>query len=325
MWLSTAPWRAKQRPKRQRGVASIAAHPEADNAATAAAGADTAFGETAADAFKAAEGAEPPQAGRRRLRRRRSTNESSSGSSDDSKLLRPPASGAASVASLPHDVVAALTCTACQTKGHHGILALAFGGDANMAEAFVAKIEGKRKGDKNWRLRARDIIIPAEARFRVPGDGNCLFSAVGVAYYLASRPDDNVVPSRAQIGNLVRTKFLAWASKQLDESACLMGAPLSALLIDPAGRWKTADEYVKGMALPVISRCQWGGFPEFCALAKWLKLRVWCFVEFQDKSVKLLCEPIGSSEDTPISLLWCGGCHYDACRLSTHQLNESLL
>ena len=58
-------------PKRQRGVASIAAHPEADNAATAAAGADTAFGETAADAFKAAEGAEPPQAGRRRLRRRR--------------------------------------------------------------------------------------------------------------------------------------------------------------------------------------------------------------------------------------------------------------
>jgi hypothetical protein len=111
----------------------------------------------------------------------------------------------------------------------------------------------------------------------------------------------------------------------MDEGACFMGTTLSALLIDSAGRWKTADEYVKGMELPVTSRCQWGGFPEFCAIAQWKNLRVWCFVEFQDKTVKLLCEPIGSREATPISLLWCGGCHYDACRLSTLQLNECLL
>jgi hypothetical protein len=28
----------------------------------------------------------------------------------------------------------------------------------------------------------------------------------------------------------------------------------------------------------------------------------------------LLCETIGSRKATPISLLWCGGCHYDAMR-----------
>jgi hypothetical protein len=260
-----------------------------------------------------------------------SSSEASSGSSDDSKIRRPPASGAASVASLLHEAVADLYCSACQTVGHHGILdcplvlALAFGGDAKMAEAFVAKIAGSRKWDENWRLRARDIIIPVEARFPVPSDGNCLFSAVAAAYYLAVRPDEKSVPAPATLGNRCRTRFLEWARKQMDEGACFMGTTLSALLIDSAGRWKTADEYVKGMELPVTSRCQWGGFPEFCAIAQWKNLRVWCFVEFQDKTVKLLCEPIGSREATPISLLWCGGCHYDACRLSTLQLNECLL
>jgi hypothetical protein len=182
-----------------------------------------------------------------------------------------------------------------------------------------------RKGDENWRLRARDIIIPVDARFPVPNDGNCLFSAVAAAYYLAVMPDAKSVPAPEKMGNTCRTKFLEWARKQMDEGACFMGTTISALLIDSAGRWKTADEYVKGMELPVTSRCQWGGFPEFCAIAQWKNLRVWCFVEFQDKTVKLLCEPIGSREATPISLLWCGGCHYDACRLSTLQLNECLL
>jgi hypothetical protein len=206
------------------------------------------------------------------------------------------------------------------------VLALAFGGDAKLAEAFVAKIAGLRKGDENWRLRARDIIIPVEARFPVPGDGNCLFSAVAIAMLLARDPNVKSVlpPQQVQVGNDCRTKFLLWARKKMDEGACFMGTTISALLIDTAGPWKTADDYVKGMALPVTSRSQWGGFPEFCAMAEWLKVRVWCFVEFQDKSVKLLCEPIGEIDATPISLLWCGGCHYDACRLSALQLNECL-
>jgi hypothetical protein len=206
------------------------------------------------------------------------------------------------------------------------VLALAFGGDAKMAEAFVAKIAGSRKWNENWRLRARDIIIPVEARFPVPSDGNCLFSAVALALLLAKEPSVKSVelPKKARLGNDCRTKFLLWARIQMEQGTSIMGAPLSALLIDSAGRWKTADEYVKGMALPVTSRCQWGGFPEFCAMAKWLSLRVWCFVEFLDKSVKLLCEPIGKRDATPISLLWCGGCHYDACRLSALQLSECL-
>jgi Mg-chelatase subunit ChlI len=70
-WLSTAPWRAKKMPIRKRVVASTAAHPDAVNAATAAAGADSAFGVAAADADKAAEGVEPPHTGRRRRRKRR--------------------------------------------------------------------------------------------------------------------------------------------------------------------------------------------------------------------------------------------------------------
>ena len=96
------------------------------------------------------------------------------------------------------------------------MLALAFGGDAKLAEAFVAKIEGLRKGDENWRLRARDIIIPVEARFPVPGDGNCLFSAVAIAMLLARSPNVKSVlpPLQVQYCNNCRTKFLLWARKK---------------------------------------------------------------------------------------------------------------
>ena len=84
-----------------------------------------------------------------------------------------------------------------------------------------------------------------------------------------------------------------------------------------------AQEYIKGMASPILSQDQWGGFPEIWALCRWRKAEAFVFGQVQKASgpvVRLLCPPIGEAGGATVCLLWVGGGHYDVCFVSAEKL-----
>jgi hypothetical protein len=248
-----------------------------------------------------------------------SSSGSSSGSSDDSKMMRPPASAArigrcgrrrraarrsssgslgfATSSPLSSSYFGTATCRALICWAPTPIGSFWTPLDPQQGNAYLPSAAAPR------RIRRRRLISLA--------GGGILCLLCANEFWLFSH--------RLAFGGS------RWCSPFVPHASSVDGGTAFSTIDRLYRSLENRRRIRKGMALPVTSRCQWGGFPEFCALAQWLNLRVWCFVEFLDKSVKLLCEPIGSRKATPISLLWCGGCHYDACRLSTHQLNESLL
>ena len=85
-----------------------------------------------------------------------------------------------------------------------------------------------------------------------------------------------------------------------------------------------AHEYCKGMALPILSQKQWGGFPEIWALCRWRKAEAFVFGEVQGASgpvVRLLCQPIGEAGGATVCVMWVGGVHYDVCFVSADKLS----
>lgn len=84
-----------------------------------------------------------------------------------------------------------------------------------------------------------------------------------------------------------------------------------------------AHEYISGMALPITSHRQWGGFPEIWALCRWQKSEAFVFGQVQEASgpvVRLLCPPIGNAGHATVCLMWVGGGHYDVCFVSADKL-----
>jgi hypothetical protein len=88
----------------------------------------------------------------------------------------------------------------------------------------------------------------------------------------------------------------------LSNIAVCDGLGVDAILLDDR-YWDSIDAYCSTMALPVISKRQWGGYAEVVVLAFVHKVRAWMFAALPDGKVNLLCAPIGAVDALPISIV----------------------
>jgi len=150
-----------------------------------------------------------------------------------------------------------------------------------------------------------------------------LFSAFGCALFLLKDGGDLPAAKRSALGFGCRNKCSKYVEQLSSSSTAVCnGLGVGEILLDDR-YWDDIAAYCSTMAFPVTSKRQWGGYAELVVLAFMLKVRVWIFVALPKRKVKLICAPIGALGGRSISIVWRGGCHYDALHLPKESLEEA--
>jgi len=218
-------------------------------------------------------------------------------------------------------------CEACQTRNHHSldycplVFAAMFDGDVEAAKSALENLGAA------YRPRAQACPYKryqrgSFAKFRCPGDGNCLFTAFGVGMVLAQGKRAPDYGARANYGRLCRQRFLCWTRASMEKDVQIGELSLKVLLLD-SGRWSGSDEYLHVMGAAITQRRQWGGFAEASVLAHMCKVKLYLFVSYEDGSVALQCEPVQPPGSTASVCLMYSGAHYDSLSMEPAALAEA--
>ena len=240
------------------------------------------------------------------------SSSSSSSSSSDAKMLDSPRPG---LKAPP----AKMFCEACRTSGHHLIqdcpliLVAMFDGDVAAAMKAISLLPNRYRSQGHL---AKNIEPDEFQIIKAPPDGNCLFTSIMMAGLVCRKGNVPSYDSRGLTGAKCREMYLKWVEPYLQRDLDLPGTGMRAqeLLVD-VSRWGGHDEYLRSMRGPVLSRRQWGSWPEALAIASKWKLKVCVFTQDAAGSLVLVQAPCGAEATTQVMCLLWNGSHYDALRL----------
>ena len=160
-----------------------------------------------------------------------------------------------------------LQCDICLTADHHVaedcplVYAAAYDGDVELISAMLLSLQEVNQRPARA-SRFPSVSSPNMQEIFIPPDGNCLFGALAVGRsYL-----EGVVSSmdqRVELGLQCRREYLV---KLAERHAIGPGATFAGIDIATAlaigHQWRSVEEYLDVMKLPVRSRRQWGGYSE---------------------------------------------------------------
>ncbi len=162
---------------------------------------------------------------------------------------------------------------------------------------------------------------PGWQRIRVPGDGDCMFTALTLCRMLAMGKAVPPFEQRAGWGQACRRRYLAGMKLRLDVGREYMGCPIRTLILASTGL--EPDEYLVRMSVgSTADRRTWGGFLELSMLAQ----RWWCRVHVfrvVGRDLALMCSIGMLPHSVPAQCKWGGHCavlwrggHWDTLRVS---------
>ena len=182
------------------------------------------------------------------------------------------------------------------------------------------------------------VEIPGAKLVRVPGDGNCMFTAYHIAVSNSLRQPDTDHsfegtgtahgPDMARQGRECRTTFLKRVEKHLSSLVDKKFGDLFlySILLDvsdinaeerrrPSIKWPEAQAYLRHMS-SWGTRASWGGVAELFVFAHMSLRKIYLAEHHNDGTWQLFLPPLGPECDAKgsICVAWAGG-HYDAVRL----------
>ena len=134
-------------------------------------------------------------------------------------------------------------CEACNTVGDHVlqncplVRAIARGSNTKDIEKALAALP---KADDGWGKQCPAVEIASKDHLKIPGDGNCLFSAFFCSWRHSRYPNKLPPVWELEAGKISaagargRNRFLTWVEPQLDR-------PEYAQTLLDEGNWKTAS------------------------------------------------------------------------------------
>jgi hypothetical protein len=163
----------------------------------------------------------------------------------------------------------------------------------------------------NWGRRV-EFPLKDVKRITIPGDGNCLFSALALGSRYCKEPDRSDSDSRdllKQMGELCRAGYLQNVNDMCKADFHLPSGLALADMLRHMVSGQSVDNYLSRMSPPITSRRQWGSYAEASVLAGLWKVQVG-FFGLTGQSVVMLHEPVGLDTGSHIAVLW-NGSHYD--------------
>ena len=146
----------------------------------------------------------------------------------------------------------------------------------------------------------------------IPGDGNCLFASMIVAYFY---PPGKGWPSKESIvsmGRKCREQYLKKLSERIKSGSAWLGE-VSILVALEASSSLTLKEYELSMQEPnAYDKKSWGGFFEATFMARLWKRRVAIFEMNADKSLALITQ-VGQDNAEILNIVWTGS-HFNVVR-----------
>lgn len=180
------------------------------------------------------------------------------------------------------------------------------------------------------------VELPGAQLLRVPGDGNCMFTAYWAAVH-ATVHGAGALPDRTELklhGRATRKSFLARVEamfRSKEPRNLIEGLPAHRILLDvedapdthpeaqrrlPAIDWPEAQEYLRRMQA-WGTRESWGGHAELAILARMSGRQIYLVERHSsDNTWQLFVPPLGGKEckKASICVAWDGG-HFDAVSL----------
>ena len=121
---------------------------------------------------------------------------------------------------------------------------------------------------------------------------------------------------RVELGLQCRREYLAKLAERhaIGPGATFAGVDI-AVALAIGQQWRSVEQYLDVMKLPVKHRRQWGGYSEALLLSYQWNVTVGIFAEGKTGDYFLLCDPIippgATDPEKRICLLWKGQTHYN--------------
>jgi hypothetical protein len=171
----------------------------------------------------------------------------------------------------------------------------------------------------NWGRRV-EFPLKDVKRITIPGDGNCLFSALALGSLYCTTPDRSDSDSTdfvKLLGERCRSTYLTNVKVMCEAEFHLPSGLKLADMLRHMVSGQSVDNYLSKMTPPILSRLQWGSYAEASVMAGLWKVQVG-FFGLTGQSVVMLQEPLGLDTGKHIAVLWNGN-HYDLLVLDRAQ------
>jgi hypothetical protein len=217
-------------------------------------------------------------------------------------------------------------CEICHMPGLHTtvecplVMCLQHGGDEDLGTKMLTSLGSIDKSKvTNWGRRV-EFSLKDVKRITIPGDGNCLFSALALGSLYCKNPcrsDSDSIDWLKDLGAGCRARYLDNVTEMCAANYVFPSGLALADMLRHMVSGKSVGDYVLRMTPPISSRRQWGSYAEASVMAGVWKVQVG-FFGLTGQSVVMLQEPMGLDTGSHIAVLW-NGSHYDLLVLDRPQ------